>query len=184
MAAGRVLAELGLTPESMIGKTHAELYPPEVVAAVEEPFRRALAGETTTGNVPLGHLTYTLSAAPLDQVDGTVRTIVVVAQDITERVRAERERAEQRERQARLEGMLFAARQLADRMKDDLAQSSGAIDLLRPQPTLPAELRDAMETVVAKMSDVRGGIAELERLIHRATLEPAARSLADDRPST
>jgi len=90
MAAGRILAEIGLTPESMIGKTHAELYPPEVVAAVEEPFRRALGGETATAGVPLGDRIYSLSAAPLDRVDGAVRTIVVVAQDITERVRADR----------------------------------------------------------------------------------------------
>jgi PAS domain S-box-containing protein len=90
MAAGRVLTEMGLTPEHMIGKTHAELYPPEVVAAVEEPFRRALEGETVTADVPLGGLTFALSVAPLDRVDGAIRTIVAVAQDVTERVRAER----------------------------------------------------------------------------------------------
>ena len=106
MAAGRVLTEMGLTPEQMIGKTHAELYPPEVVAAVEEPFRRALEGETVTADVPFGDLTYSLSAAPLDRVDGAIRTIVVVAQDISERVRAERALA-------RREAQLAEAQRLA-----------------------------------------------------------------------
>jgi PAS domain S-box-containing protein len=90
MAAGRGLAEAGLTPEHMIGKSLAELYPPEMVAVMEGPHRRALAGETVTVEVPLADRIYTLTVAPLDRVDGAIRTIVAVATDITERVRAER----------------------------------------------------------------------------------------------
>jgi len=90
--AGRGLAQVGLTPEQTIGKTLAELFPPDAVAVVEGPYRRAFEGETVTIDVPLADRIFAVSAAPLDRVDGAVQTIVAVAQDITERVWAERDR--------------------------------------------------------------------------------------------
>ena len=73
---------------------------------MEGPYRRAFAGETVTVEVPFADRIYTLSVAPLDRVDGAVRTIVAVAQDITERVRAERALA-------RREAQLAEAQRLA-----------------------------------------------------------------------
>jgi hypothetical protein len=151
---------------------------------LEGACRRAFAGESVTVTAQLDDRTYTLSSAPLDSADGAVQSVVTVAQDITEQVRAEQERAEERERRARLEGMLFAARQLADRMKGDLAQSSGAIDQLQPQLALPPELRVAMQTVAATVADMMEKMAELERLIYPAPSEQAARPASDDQPST
>ncbi|HZO30578.1 MAG TPA: PAS domain-containing protein, partial [Chloroflexota bacterium] len=146
MAAGRVLKEMGLTPEHMIGKTHAELYPPEVVAAVEAPFRRALEGETVTADVPLGDLTYTLSAAPLDRVDGAIRTIVVVAQDITERVRAERALA-------RREAQLAEAQRLAHLGSWERDVASGRLtwsdELYRIYGLEPQEIPASFEAFMA-----------------------------------
>ena len=89
-AAGRALGQFGLTPEQMIGRTFAELFPPDTVAVVEGPYHRAFGGETVAVDVPLADRIFTVTAAPLERVDGAVRTIVAVAQDITERVRAER----------------------------------------------------------------------------------------------
>ena len=56
--------------------------------------------------MPLADRIYTLTVAPLDRVDGVVRTIVAVATDITERVRAERALA-------RREAQLAEAQRLA-----------------------------------------------------------------------
>ena len=106
MAAGRALAEVGLTPEQMIGKTLAEMYPPEAVALIEGPYRRAFEGETVTVDVPLAGRIFTVTAAPLDRVNGTIRTIIAVAQDMTERVRVERALA-------RREAQLAEAQRLA-----------------------------------------------------------------------
>jgi PAS domain S-box-containing protein len=106
MASGRGLAQVGLTPEQMIDKLLAEVHPPEVAAAREGPYRRALAGETVTVEVPFAGRIYTLSVAPLDREDEAVRTIIAVAQDITERVRAERDLA-------RREAQLAEAQRLA-----------------------------------------------------------------------
>jgi PAS domain S-box-containing protein len=106
MASGRGFAQAGLTPEHVIGKALAEVYPPDVLAAMEGPLRRAFAGETVTVDVPCGERIYTLSLAPLDVVDGAVHTIITVSQDITERVRAERALA-------RREAQLAEAQRLA-----------------------------------------------------------------------
>src|SRR6185369_12744877 len=95
---GRGLDDIGLTPEQMLGKTFDDLYPPEMVAVMEGPHRRALAGETVTFEVPVGDRVYTLSVAPLDRVDGVVQTIVAVAQDITEFRQADRDRRLNEER--------------------------------------------------------------------------------------
>ena len=184
MTAGRGLAQIGLTPEQVIGKTLAELFPPEQVAVVEGPYRRAFTGETVTVDLPHAGRTYALSAAPLDRVDGVVRSIIVVAQDVTERVQAEQERAEQRERQARLDGMLFAARQLAARVTSSLATSSGAIDRLQPDPALAPHLRDAIGAATVGLAEATRAIAELERLIHSTTSEQPARPVSNDQPST
>jgi PAS domain S-box-containing protein len=88
-AAGRALTQFGMTPERTIGKRLADLFPPDAVAVVEGPYRRAFAGETVTVDVPLAGRIFTVSAAPLDEVDGEIRTIVAVAQDVTERARSE-----------------------------------------------------------------------------------------------
>ena len=105
------------------------------------------------------------------------------SQDITERVRAERERTEHRERQARLEGMLFAARQLAVQATDNLVTSSGAIEKLPPQMSLPESLRDAIDAVTTGLSEATRAIAELQRVIQPAAPERGVGSKPDDRAS-
>jgi PAS domain S-box-containing protein len=86
-------------------------------------------------------------------------------QDITELRRAEEEQAAHREQQARLDGMLFAARQLADRMTVDLARSTGAIDLLGAQPDLTPELHAVIDAAAAGLAAAAGGVVELQRLV-------------------
>jgi hypothetical protein len=93
------------------------------------------------------------------------RRMVGTAQDVTELRRAEEERAAHREQQARLDGMLFAARQLADRMTVDLARSTGAIDLLGAQPALTPELRAVIDAAAAGLVGATGAAAELQRLV-------------------
>jgi PAS domain S-box-containing protein len=311
MVTGLALARAGLTPESMVGKTLAELYPPDVIAVVEEPCRRALAGATVTVDAHFGDRIFSWSAAPLDRMDGAVRTIVIVVQDVTERVRAERAlarreaqlveaqhlahlgnwerdiatgrltwsdelyriyglepqeipasfeafmahvhpddaprvraineaavrsgqsfeyqarilrpdgevrhyhsrgvvlrgasgrptrvvgvvqdatervraeeaRALQRERQARLDGMLFAAHQLAARVTSGLAASSGAIDRLRPDPGRPADVHDVIAAAAAGLAEAMQALTELGRLVQPAALERSAHPAPVDDPS-
>src|SRR5215210_5195935 len=93
LAEGRGLEEEGLTPEMLVGRTIDELFPTESAALVGPFYRRAFAGENVEFELPLGDHVYSIYAAPLREEDGEeIRTIIAVAQDITERKRAQAER--------------------------------------------------------------------------------------------
>ena len=89
LAEGRGLEEEGLTPDALVGKTVGELFPKESTEYVEPFYRKAFAGEDVEFELPLGDRTYCIFAAPLSEEYGEVRTIIAVAQNITERKRAE-----------------------------------------------------------------------------------------------
>jgi PAS domain S-box-containing protein len=97
LAEGRGLEEEGLSPEVLVGKTLDELFPKESADFVKPYYRRAFAGEDVEFELPLGGRVYSIHAAPLREEDGEVRTIIAVAQDVTERKRAEDELRESRE---------------------------------------------------------------------------------------
>ncbi len=92
---------------------------------------------------------------------GRVERLIGTSQDITERVQADAARAADREVQARLDGMIFAARQLADRVTDNLERSHGVMDALPSDSATGAEMRAALD---AAMQDLR----ELRRLVRDA----------------
>jgi PAS domain S-box-containing protein len=106
LAEGRGLEEEGLTPEMLVGKTIEELFPKESADFVGPFYRRAFAGENVEFELALGDRTYGIFAAPLREENGEVRTIIAVAQDVTERkrVQAERERLLARQQKARAAG--------------------------------------------------------------------------------
>jgi PAS domain S-box-containing protein len=89
LAEGRGLEEEGLTPEALVGKTVGELFPKESAECVEPFYGRAFAGEDVEFELALAGRAYSIFAAPLSEEYGEVRTIIAVAQNITERKRAE-----------------------------------------------------------------------------------------------
>ncbi len=91
---------------------------------------------------------------------GRVERLIGTAQDITERVQAEALRAADRERQARLDGMIFAARQRADRMSDRLEQSRGGAEAAAPDWALCAEMRAALDANMQDLLDLRRLVRE------------------------
>jgi PAS domain S-box-containing protein len=160
--------EHGYTPEAVIGKTDAELFAPEDAAVLTAMKRRVL--ETGEGAREQVRVTiggegayYDLTVEPLRGPEGDVVGITGAATNITALKKAEEALALERERQARLDGMLFAARQLASRVNDTLARSSGAIDGLQADSGLAPHLRDALEAASA-LSEAMRKIAELQGL--------------------
>lgn len=89
LAEGVGLEPVGLSPQSIVGKTLAELFPPEAVDAVTPYYRRAFAGESVQFELAFGGHVYTINAAPLSSREGTIATIIAVAQDTTARKQAE-----------------------------------------------------------------------------------------------
>jgi hypothetical protein len=84
---------------------------------------------------------YHCRGAVLRDGSGRSSRLVGVVQDATERVRAEEARASRRERHARLDGMLFAARQLASRVPSSLDEALDAASALSKALDEIAELQ-------------------------------------------
>jgi PAS domain S-box-containing protein len=114
---------------------------------------------------PDGEVRYYHSRGTLlrDSSGGPGRLVGVV-QDATERVRAEEARALQRERQARLDGMLFAVRELATRVTRSLAAAPEAGDGPGPGTIAPSS-RDEAFDAVTELSRMVDEIAQIRHLM-------------------
>jgi PAS domain S-box-containing protein len=87
---GRGLEEVGMSRETLVGRTIHEVFGEEGLGLVEGHYRKAFSGEEVRFELPMGGLAYEINAAPLHtDEDGEVRTIIAVAQNVTERKRAE-----------------------------------------------------------------------------------------------
>ena len=97
-AGGRGLAQVGLSSEQLVGKTLAEIFPPESIEYVEPFYRRAFAGETVEFELEVAGRWYTIRSAPLRDSHGDVNAVIALAQDITERKSAQEALLESEER--------------------------------------------------------------------------------------
>jgi PAS domain S-box-containing protein len=157
LAEGRGLEEEGLAPEMLVGKTIEELFPRESADFVGPFYRRAFAGENVEFELPLGGRTYNIFAAPLREEDGEVRTIIAVAQDITERkrVQAERERLLARQQKARAaeEERKRISRELHDRVAHTMVLVSQSLQLYEAYRERDPEKAQQKLELAKRMSD-------------------------------
>ena len=99
LAEGQGLAQVGLSSEVLAGKSLDEVFSKEAVDFVKPYYRRAFAGEAVQFELPVAHDVYSINATPLQYgEDGEVRTIIAVAQNITEREQMEEDLRESEER--------------------------------------------------------------------------------------
>ena len=102
LAAGELLSEFGLEPADISGQAVGTLFPGADAGDELVPrFRAALEGERTDCRVELGDRTLRVHIVPVDDGDdeGTAEDRgLVLAQDVTEGARRERELSEERER--------------------------------------------------------------------------------------
>jgi len=90
-AQGRGLAQVGLSPEALVGRTVWDVFPRERVESVLPHLRRAFLGHEVAFILTLGDAVFAVSAGPLRRErDGGTTAIVLVTQNITQpRGRAE-----------------------------------------------------------------------------------------------
>ncbi len=168
LAEGRGLEDVGLSPEMLVGKTLDELFPKESVDFVMPYYQRAFAGEAVEFELPLGGQVYSIHAAPLHAEGDQVRTIIAVAQNVTERKQAEEERDRLRAREiegrTQREERRRIARDLHDVVLQDLAGTLQSLRLtyLRSKGSgLELDLEDELEALRRATLGLRSAIHDL-----------------------
>jgi PAS domain S-box-containing protein len=89
LAEGKGLEQVGLSTEQLAGKTLSDLFSKEDVDYVRPYYLKAFEGEAVSFELWLGGQCYSINAAPLQDNNDTIYAIIAVAQNITERKRAE-----------------------------------------------------------------------------------------------
>jgi PAS domain S-box-containing protein len=88
-AGGHGMEGVGLTQETIEGRTIFEVFPPDVVSLLDQPYRDALAGRDVTIEIPFGDRTFLHRIGPLTDPTGEVVAGMGFALDITEARQAE-----------------------------------------------------------------------------------------------
>lgn len=97
-AGGQGLADVGLSREALEGKTIFEAFPAETSAFIEPLYRAALAGESTTFDVPYAGRIFVQRLAPVLSKSGKIIAGMGFTQDVTESREAERKLRESAQR--------------------------------------------------------------------------------------
>ena len=93
-AGGKGLASVGLTQETIEGKTIFEVFPAEVASTLVGPYREALTGREASLEIGLGDRTYLHRVSPLRDADGNVMAGIGIAFEVTGVRRAEQAQRE------------------------------------------------------------------------------------------
>lgn len=93
-AGGKGLATVGLTQETIEGKTIFEIFPADVASSLVGPYRNALAGKEESLEISLGDRSYLLRISPLCDAQGSVLAGIGFAFDVTGVRRAEQAQRE------------------------------------------------------------------------------------------
>jgi PAS domain S-box-containing protein len=92
IADGVGLAALGVTKETLEGRTLADAFAPELARLLEPAYRGALEGRAGTFELAHEDRIHSLQVIPVRDATGEIFAGMVVAQDITARKQVERER--------------------------------------------------------------------------------------------
>lgn len=96
---GGEIERYNINPQKYLGKTFQEALPAEVLEKLKPYMNAALNGEKDTFELPyLYNSFYLVNFAPLLEADGSIKEILIVAQNITEQKQADKVREESEQR--------------------------------------------------------------------------------------
>lgn len=89
LAEGQCLTEVGISQDSLEGKTIREAFPTETYEILEPKYRDALDGKSTAFEVTYGKKTYLVHVLPVKNEQGEIFAGMSMTQDISDHKRAE-----------------------------------------------------------------------------------------------
>lgn len=155
LSEGRGLADLGLTSDQVVGRSVSEVF--RHVPQVQKDVRRGLAGEEFMSTAQLGPLTFETYYVPLRKADGSTAGLLGIANNVTERKRAEEQRLlleRQVQHAQKLESLGVLAGGIAHDFNNLLMAILGNADLALHE--------------LSPMSPARENILEIEKASRRA----------------
>jgi signal transduction histidine kinase len=168
-AAGQGLAEVGLSSESLVGRTLFDVFPGDAVREVEPEYRRALEGEAVVFSLSFFHRVYSISAAPFRSAGGEVQEILAVIQDITQLLPSApsvREPAGAGELQEKLDADERLIGVLGHELRSPLSAMAGAIAVIERSDARP--VRERAREVLQRQVRYVGALTETLLDVSRA----------------
>lgn len=170
--AGGDLKKYDRKPEEFIGRTFQELAPPETFEIARPYLLAAFEGKTAYYETPYwGDRYYLVNVAPLQDADGSIREIMVVTQNLTERKQAQEELRLSRDRLTELSRRLAETREAEARaigreLHDQIGQMLTAMKI-----TLDLAAQQPAEAAAKKIEQAQELTAELLNRVSRLSLE-------------
>ncbi len=109
---GMEYRRIGISPDTLVNKTVDEIYPPAIAAQLKPFLLSTFSGQQNRLTVDFGEAQYQYTATPLHDSDGAIRQVMVVVENITERLRAEAQLKAAAEEKQRLTEKMMTSQKL------------------------------------------------------------------------
>ena len=156
-ASGGGLADAGLDPQRLIGRTLAEVFGEDAANTVRPHYTRAFQGESITFDLPMQDRIYLINAAPLPGGEA----IVAVAQDVTEI------RRQQADLAALNRGKDDLIVTLGHELHQPLAAMRMAVEVMRQRlsPEQGERAREVIDRQIRQLERLTSDLLDARRLI-------------------
>ncbi|MDS0281050.1 PAS domain S-box protein [Haloarcula onubensis] len=171
MAGGDELARLELDPDAVVGRRPSEVFPPEHAERLEQVQRAVLAGEKRSFHATVADRHYEVQTIPIRDSEGAVVSGMVLVQNVTERVRRERELEQSNTLLSTLFDALPVGILVEDSDRNVLTANQRFVDLFdlaeSPEDLVGLHCLDNAEAVADQFADRAAFLTALERLPDR-----------------